>query len=330
MRIVLAPMEGVVDHTLRDMLTRQGGLDRCVTEFVRVTDRCLPARVFYRFCPELHHGGKTPSGVPVYIQLLGGQPEAMAQNALRAASLGAPGIDINFGCPAKCVNRRDGGSVLLKEPRRLYDIVSAVRAVVDPAIPVSAKIRLGFDDSSLFTEIVQAIVAAGANELTVHARTRQDGYKPPAYWHRIAPLQAQCPIPIIANGEIWSVTDARQCLAESGCEDLMLGRGLLTRPDLALLIKQSLLNNSAENTEAVDILGWQGVLDMLTDFCVVTEQMYEARYVGNRVKQWLGYLRGYYPDAAQLFEQIKRLHCPQEIAQMIERQRHTNMARTAA
>ena len=87
MRIILAPMEGVIDHTMRDMLTRLGGIDRCVTEFVRVSELLLPPRVFYRYCPELHTGATTPSGVPIYLQLLGGQPGPMAENAARAAEL---------------------------------------------------------------------------------------------------------------------------------------------------------------------------------------------------------------------------------------------------
>ena len=86
MKIILAPMEGVVDHTMRAMLTQVGGIDRCVTEFVRITSTRLPSRVFYRYCPELHNNGLTPSGIPVYVQLLGGQAEPMALNALRAAT----------------------------------------------------------------------------------------------------------------------------------------------------------------------------------------------------------------------------------------------------
>ena len=105
MRLMLAPMEGVIDHTMRELLTSLGSVDRCVTEFVRVSDRLLPPRVFRRLCPELDRGGVTAAGVPVYVQLLGGQPGVVADNAARAAELGAPGIDLNFGCPAKTVNR---------------------------------------------------------------------------------------------------------------------------------------------------------------------------------------------------------------------------------
>ena len=150
MRLMLAPMEGVVDHTMRELLTAVGGLDRCVTEFLRVSDRLLPPRVFHRVCPELSGGGITTSGVPVYLQLLGGQPGPMAENAARAAELGAPGIDLNFGCPAKTVNKSDGGAIILRQPERVHRIVSAVRAAVPAEVPVTVKTRLGFDHGEDF------------------------------------------------------------------------------------------------------------------------------------------------------------------------------------
>jgi tRNA-dihydrouridine synthase C len=315
MRILLAPMEGVVDHTMRAMLTQVGGIDRCVTEFVRVTDHKLPARVFYRYCPELLSGGRTASGTPVYVQLLGGKPEPMAMNAQRAAELGAPGIDINFGCPSKQVNRNDGGSVLLKEPQRLFDIVSAVRAAVPNTTPVTAKIRLGFNDRSLLTDISQAIFSAKASELVIHARTKADGYKPPAHWEAISEIATTSPIPIIANGEIWSIDDYHRCVQKSGCQDVMLGRGLLACPDLARQISR--IQQSKKHSDNECIMTWLQVADLLTHFCIITEQMYERKYVSNRVKQWLSYLRRQYPLATELFTHIKRLHWPEEIAHVI-------------
>ena len=101
--IVLAPMEGLLDFVLRDVLTRVGGVDRCVSEFIRVTDMLLPDRVFTRIVPELRHGGRTPAGVPVRAQLLGSDPVCLAENAAKLAALGPAGVDLNFGCPAKGV-----------------------------------------------------------------------------------------------------------------------------------------------------------------------------------------------------------------------------------
>jgi tRNA-dihydrouridine synthase C len=317
-------MEGVVDHTMRAMLTELGGIDRCVTEFVRITTTRLPNKVFYRYCPELNNNGFTASGVPVYIQLLGGNPEPMAINAQKAAALGAPGIDINFGCPAKTVNRNDGGSVLLKEPQRLFNIVQAVRNAVPATTPVTAKIRLGFEDSSLLDDICQAIFAANASELTIHARTKQDGYKPPAYWSAIKQIKDKSPIPIIANGEVWSADDHRQCQLESGCDDVMLGRGILSCPDLAHQIK--LRTNGHQN----QVMDWVSIVDLLARFCIVTEENYEKKIVGSRVKQWLGYLRRQYPQATQLFEKVKRLKCPEEIAAVIATYKISYLAARAA
>ena len=168
----------------------------------------------------------------------------------QAAALGAPGIDINFGCPAKQVNRSDGGSVLLKEPDRVFAIIDAVRTAVPDNIPVTAKIRLGFEDRSLLGDVCQAVFAANASELTIHARTKQDGYKPPAYWSAIKAISANSPIPVIANGEIWSVEDCRQCIMESGCTDIMLGRGILACPDLAKQI------TAAKQQQANTAMDW--------------------------------------------------------------------------
>ena len=298
---MLAPMEGVIDHTMRELLTGLGGLDRCVTEFVRVSERLLPARVFYRLCPELKTNGKTASGVPVYLQLLGGNPVVVAENAARAAELGAPGVDLNFGCPAKTVNKSDGGSILLREPERVAAITAAARKAVPPETPVTVKIRLGYEDQQQFLDIVRGISEAGATELTVHARTKRHGYRPPAYWEEIDRAREITRIPIIANGEIWNPGDALRCRTVSGCADLMLGRGALCRPDLPRLVR------AAVNDEELEPLHWQAVIPLLLEFYALTLQHYDASHVGNPIKQWLVYLRSYYPQAALLFEKIKRL-----------------------
>ncbi|MEP5763340.1 MAG: tRNA-dihydrouridine synthase [Halieaceae bacterium] len=301
MRLMLAPMEGVIDHTMRGLLSELGGLDRCVTEFVRVSDLLLPPRVFHRYCPELRQGGTTASGVPVYLQLLGGDPSPMAENAARAAELGAPGIDLNFGCPAKTVNRSEGGAILLREPERVHAIVAAVRQAVPVATPVTVKIRLGYRDRDLLEDNARGIAAAGADELAVHARTKIDAYRPPAYWEEIARVREWVDLPVIANGEIWSPQEALRCQQVSGCEDLMLGRGLICRPDLARLIQ------AEKAGESIAPLSWTEVQDLVLRLFDLTLEHYQERYVGNPIKQWLAYQRYYYPQAALLFERIKRL-----------------------
>ena len=314
MRLMLAPMEGVIDHTMRELLSSLGGLDRCVTEFVRVSDRLLPPRVFYRLCPELRAGGITSSGNPVYVQILGGQPTVVAENAARAAELGARGIDLNFGCPAKTVNRSDGGSVILQEPARVREITEAARRAVPADVPVTVKTRLGYEDQDRFLEIVQAIEAAGADELTVHARTKKHGYRPPAYWEEIARARELVALPIIANGEIWSPTDAMRCREVSRCDDLMLGRGALCRPDLPRLVR------AIARGECIEPMNWREVSPLLLRFFELNLASYDAEHAGNPLKQWLVYLRSHYLQAALLFEQIKRLRDPEAIRMKLRRE----------
>src|SRR5690606_3163802 len=240
MRIMLAPMEGVVDHHLRNFITGLGGVDGCVTEFVRVTDQILPYKVFLRLAPEIIQDCRTDHGIPVKVQLLGGKPEPMGINAVEAVRAGARAIDINFGCPAKTVNKNDGGACLLRQPDRVYAIVKAVRDALPADIPVSAKIRLGYEDRNSYIENALAVTEAGASELTVHARSRVDGYKPPAYWEYIKEIGRHTTLPLVANGEIWNLDDYLRCREQSGCDDVMLGRGLLACLDLARQIKSAI------------------------------------------------------------------------------------------
>lgn len=160
-RILLAPMEGLADAILRDVLTRKVGYHRAVTEFCRVADTPLPAKVFHRISPELLQGGKTLGGTPVAVQLLGADPGRLAESARRLAELGPAAVDLNFGCPAPMVNRHRGGAILLEEPELLYRILQAVRAAVPPGVPVTAKMRLGFTDTAKALDCARALAEGG-------------------------------------------------------------------------------------------------------------------------------------------------------------------------
>lgn len=302
MRLILAPMEGVLDHLMRDLLTRINPYDLCVTEFIRVVDMRLPARVFYRLCPELHQGCMTPSGTPVRIQLLGQDADWLAENAAQACTLGASGIDLNFGCPAKTVNKHRGGAALLDNSEQLYRIARAVRAAVPAHLPVSAKIRLGLNERDSYLENSQALAEGGVDELAVHARSKRDGYRPPAYWHHIAEIRRALTIPVITNGEIWNAADSLRARAQSGSTSLMLGRGALALPNLAAVIKTGQAP-----------LTWPEVIRLLLDYSRQEVSGDKGVYYPNRVKQWLSYLKLQYPQAEVLFQQIRTLKRADEI-----------------
>lgn len=302
--ILLAPMEGLLDFVLRDILTRVGGIDRCVSEFIRITDQLLPERVFTRIVPELLNGGRTFAGVPVRAQLLGSDPICMADNAARLASLGPAGIDLNFGCPANVVNRHGGGAALLKEPETIYAIVAAVRRSVPAHMPVSAKMRLGYLDDSRAVECALAISNGGADELVVHARTKAQAYRPPAYWERIADIRAAVAIPVVANGEIWTVADARRCRKLSGCDMLMIGRGAVVNPGLGLAIKAD-MNQTSSNA-----VTWVQMLPLVLDFWQIVTTRLDNKAQAGRLKQWLNFLRRHFPEAEVAYAALKTINNP--------------------
>jgi tRNA-dihydrouridine synthase C len=310
-QLILAPMEGVMDYLMRDLITQRNDFDLCITEFVRVVDSLVPKHVMFRLAPELHNLGRTHAGTKIRVQLLGQDPNWMAENAIRAIALGSHGIDINFGCPAKAVNKNKGGAVLLKTPELIYQIVAKVRQALPCHQPVSVKIRLGFDDDSKLAEIVDAIVQAKASALTIHARTKVQGYRPPAHWHMIANIANNINIPVIANGEIWSLLDAQNCMAQAKTRHLMLGRGILALPNLGNVVKYHHAPFS-----------WLELSELLVQYCALELDSSKGFYFSSRLKQWLRYLKLQYPQAEHLFQQIKTMSEHSSIMAIIQRSMH--------
>ncbi len=313
MKLFLAPMEGVVDWVMRDTLTQIGGIDQCVTEFLRVTDKLHPESVFYKNCPELKTNSRTRAGTPVFVQLLGGQAEPLAWNAQRAVKLGALGVDLNFGCPAKTVNRHDGGAAILKSCDRVFTIVDTVRKAIPAEVPVTAKIRLGFDDPNACLDIAQAVEAANATWLTVHCRTKTDGYRPPAYWEWIPQIKERVKTRIIANGEIWNVQDFHRCVEVTGCEDFMIGRGVMSNPFIFKQIRQSLQN------EPIQEMNWLAAKPLLPAFFEASTEYINDYFAVSRTKQWLRALSLKNQEAKMIFDEIKILKKPFEFKQNLER-----------
>jgi tRNA-dihydrouridine synthase C len=219
---VLAPMEGVTHRVFRDLLLDAGGPGAAWTEFLRVSQVPLKAAAIAR---EL---GPPRADVPVGVQLMGTDPGPVAETARNAVLAGAPMIDLNFGCPAPVVFNKCAGSAMLEHPERLGALVRAV--VLAVAVPVTAKVRLGIDDTSRFEDVVRAVEAAGAAALTIHARTRKDQYAHPARWEHLATARAWTRLPLIGNGDVLGWDDATRMVRETGVDAVMIGRGALRDP----------------------------------------------------------------------------------------------------
>lgn len=300
-------MEGLADDVLRAVLTSAGGYDWCVTEFVRVTNTVLPHVCYTRLSPELKNGSRTASGTPVRIQLLGSDPAMLAANAAHLALLKPYGIDLNFGCPTPLVNRNRGGAALLNEPELLQAIAAAVRAAVPAEIPVTAKMRLGIEDTGRALDCALALEAGGMQELVVHARTKADGYRPLVRWEWIARIREAVKLPVIANGEVWNVADYRRICAATGCSDVMLGRGAVADPLLARRIRDGREDHATD-------ADWQELQGMIATFWRRVQTKVAPQQSPGRLKQWLGMMQRSYPQAEQLFRAVREARLAPEVS----------------
>jgi len=224
---LLAPMEGVTDPLFRSLVLARHEpchLGGTFTEFVRVLDRPLQPFVLAR------HLGKEHPEIPVGLQLMGRDLGALAGTAERVPDSGASMLDLNFGCPAKGALRGCAGSAVLREPRALEEVVRTCVEAVDGRLPVTAKIRAGYDDDTLLEELSASAEAGGASLLTVHCRTRAEGYQDEVDWSRIARAVQSVTIPVCGNGGVSTHADLERMREETGCSHVMVGRAALANP----------------------------------------------------------------------------------------------------
>ena len=312
MQLILAPMQGLVDDVMRDLLTRIGGFDECVSEFVRITHTVHSRATWLKYVPEITHANRTTAGTPCTVQLLGSDAENMAVNALEAVRFGADKIDLNFGCPAPTVNKHKGGAVLLKEPDLIYHIVHTLRQRLPQHIPLTAKMRLGYEDKSLALECASAIENGGACALTVHARTKVEGYEPPAHWEWVRKIRDAVSIPVTANGDVFNLQDYLDIKTVSGCNSVMLGRGAMIRPDLARQIKQYENGETVKDTDFAEVSSW---IVQFFDLCLDKEA--NNKYPVARLKQWLGMMKKEFEQAQVLFDRIRAVKEADKVKQIL-------------
>ena len=316
-KLVLAPMQGLIDDVMRDLLTRIGGYDECVSEFVRITHTVHSRTTWLKYIPEIANGNKTFSGTPCTVQLLGSDADNMAENALEAVRFGADKIDLNFGCPAPTVNRHKGGAILLKEPQLIFHIVKTMRERLPAHIPLTGKMRLGYEDKSPALECACAIAEGGSCGLTVHARTKAEGYEPPAHWEWIRKIRDSVDIPVTANGDVFSLQDYIGIKTISGCNSVMLGRGAVIRPDLARQIKQYESGLPVTDTDFAEISKW---IRLFFDLCLAKEA--NNKYPIARLKQWLGMMKKTFDPAQTLFDRVRTVKDADEVRRILNAFEH--------
>jgi tRNA-dihydrouridine synthase C len=220
-------MEGVTDPTFRGLVLARHGpaqLGGAFTEFVRVLDRPRSRAELAR------HVGPQRFPMPVGVQLMGSDLTALAGTARNALELGVPLVDLNFGCPARGALRGCAGSALLRDAAQLERVVRCVTDAVDGRVPVSAKLRAGYDHARDVETLARAAEQGGAALVTIHCRTRAEGYRPELDWTRIARAVSAVAVPVCGNGGVARHADLARMRRETGCAYVMVGRGALGDP----------------------------------------------------------------------------------------------------
>ncbi len=233
----LAPMAGVADRAFRE-LCMSCGAAYVISEMVSSKGLTMQDKKSKELL------NLSDAERPAGAQIFGDDPEIMAKAALKATEFSPDFIDINMGCPAPKIAGNGGGSALLKKPELIGKIVK--RVVEVSPVPVTAKIRIGWDESSInAVEIAKRIEAAGADAITVHGRTKAQMYAPPVSLNEIARVKKAVSIPVIGNGDIVDGKSAKKMLDETGCDFLMVGRGALGNPWIFQCINAYLNNEAA-------------------------------------------------------------------------------------
>lgn len=218
----LAPMAGVTDRAFREICISFGA-SYTVSEMVSSKGLTMKDRKS-DFLMQI--GEKE---MPAFVQIFGCEPATMAEAARKAEATGCVGIDINMGCPAPKVAGHGGGSALMKEPEKAAEIVDAVVNAV--SLPVTCKIRTGWDDNSLNAVYMAGLLEkAGASAITIHGRTRKQMYAPPVNFDMIKAVKAAVSVPVIGNGDITGVDSAKHMYEYTGCDFVAIGRGALGAP----------------------------------------------------------------------------------------------------
>ncbi len=301
MKLILAPMQGLIDAYMREILTDIGDYDWCVSEFIRVTDQVHSVKVLRRYIPEIDHQFRTRSGTPVHIQFLGNNPELIAENAQHAGELGVHGVDLNFGCPSKVVNQKGVGAALLDQPELIHRICYQSRKALSKSVPLSAKIRVGINNGDRLAEIIDAIESAGASFITIHARTKEDGYKNPAQWHWLKRSSELTSLPIIANGDIFDIASYKKSKQISGLDHFMLARGAVASPYLVQMIR------AHQSRTQIPAPSWEMIQTAILKFIQIMVESPHSKHkaIAPRIKQWLKMMHDHTTSYTTLYEAIR-------------------------
>ena len=287
-RTLVAPMEGVTNFPIRNILAAKGGVGLLCTEFVRIQGHTVSQKKIAK------HVLKT-EGTPLSVQVMGNDADMMADSAAKISACGADVVDVNLGCPTAKALKGNVGAAMLRDPDLLYRVLSEMRAAV-PGI-LSAKIRAGFDESDHILKIASAVRASGADFIAVHPRRRKDQYKGHSDWRIITLLKEFLDIPVIGNGDVVYADDAVRMFNETGCDAVMIGRGAMRNPWIFRQLEELQKGEEIFRPSGEDLAGYMkevlaGYTEFLRPHQLLPRMKELSKFVSPALEDPKGFLQG--------------------------------------
>ncbi len=309
---MLAPLAGISDYPFRQMC-REFGADLTFTEMVSI-DGLLYDNGATRRLLTVH-----PDEEPVGFQFFGSDPELFGRVIPEVENLNPAVIDLNFGCPVRKVVAKGAGSALLKNIDRMRKIVEVVKGATK--FPVTAKIRIGWNQEMIVAEeAALAVEAGGADAITVHARTRSQGYSGHAQWEYIARVKQALKIPVIGNGDVFDAQSAQEMFRTTGVDGIMLARGALGHP----WIFSEILGEKGDGATSPETSVERRFQIMMKHYRLEVEEFGETVAL-SRMKKHFGWYTHGLPGASVLRNQIFRAKEFQELEEILESYRKNNI-----
>lgn len=302
--VILAPMAGVTDLPFRLLCKEQGAGLLCMemvsAKAIHYNNKNTEALL------EIH-----PEEVPVSLQLFGSEPDIMAETVERIQDRPYAILDINMGCPVPKVVNNHEGSALMKEPKLVEEIISALVKVSKK--PVTVKIRKGFDDEHVnAVEIAKIAEASGAAAVAVHGRTREQYYAGKADWDIIRQVKKAVKIPVIGNGDVTDVFSAKKLIEETGCDGIMIGRASRGNPWIFKEITQYLDTGVVPERPTIE-----EVRDTVLRHAAL-QQQYKGEYIGIReMRKHVAWYTAGYPHSAKLRQMVNEMESFAELEKSI-------------
>jgi tRNA-dihydrouridine synthase B len=298
-------MEGVTNAAVREVLASYGPVGLVCTEFVRISGEQISR-------PYLRRQVEKAPGVPLSVQVMGNDPELMAEAGAVVAQAGADVVDLNLGCPTNTAVRKGVGAALLKDPEKLGTLLRTMRGSV-PGL-LSAKLRAGFDTSDSALSNARLVEDAGLDFITVHPRRRVDHYQGVADWRIIALIRRELRIPVVGNGDIWYAESALRMFEQTGCDAVMLGRPALRNPWIFRQVSELMAGREPYRPSGADVARH---LKRIFEGLGARSRDAQHSPIGP-LKEQLGYLCRAVPDSVAMLRGLLRQPTPSLLLEAVE------------